>query len=141
VTVQVPDSVGLAPGALEAMIAHAHDDAPAECCGLLVGTPAHIDESVRTANLAGSPVRFRVDPGEHIALNRSLRGSGRQVIGVYHSHPHSAAEPSPVDVAEAHYPEFMYVIVSLADPCRPDVRAYRIRDAQVSRVFLAVDCG
>jgi len=130
------DSLEIATRALEVMTVHARHEAPNECCGLLVGTPARVEESVPTKNLAASPSRFRVDPGEHIALNRRLRGTARHVIGVYHSHPHSAAEPSPADVAEAHYPEFVYLIVSLADPKHPDIRGYRIRSAHVTAVIL-----
>jgi proteasome lid subunit RPN8/RPN11 len=124
-------------GVLDAITDHARRDAPKECCGLLVGTVQRIDESVPMTNRAAGATRFQVDPGEHIALNRRLRGSGRQVVGVYHSHPRGPAEPSPVDVREAHYPEFVYVIVSLADSARPEVRAYRIRDAAVTEIQYA----
>jgi proteasome lid subunit RPN8/RPN11 len=123
-------------GVREAIVTHALDEAPNECCGLLVGGESGIDESVRTRSVVPSPLRYQVDPVEHIALNRRLRGTGRLVVGAYHSHPHSAAVPSPTDVAEAHYPDFVYVIVSLADPARPDVRAYRIRDGRVSALSL-----
>ena len=67
-----------------------------------------------------------------------LRGTGREVVGVYHSHPHSAAVPSPTDCREAHYPGFIWVIVSLAAPAgrgrrrlpapeRPDSSGCRLR--------------
>jgi proteasome lid subunit RPN8/RPN11 len=130
------ESVAIAPDAVDAMIAHARREAPNECCGLLVGSPARIEESVATRNLALSRSRFRIDPSEHIAINRTLRGSPREVIGVYHSHPHSPAVPSPADIAEAFYSEFIHVIVSLADPLHPDVRGYRIRGGQVTLVAL-----
>jgi proteasome lid subunit RPN8/RPN11 len=119
-----------------AMRAHALQTEPAECCGLLVGTPHLIDESVPTENLAASPTRFEVDPLEHIRLNRRLRGSGRAVIGAYHSHPHSAAQPSAMDIAEAHYPEFVHIIVSLVGDVAGRVRAYRIRDGRATPLAL-----
>ena len=118
------------------MIAHARRSAPLECCGLLVGTPERIDESVATRNVASHPSRYRIDPEAHIELNRRLRGTGRAVVGAYHSHPSSAAEPSARDVDEAYYPEFVYVIVSLADPDAPRVGAYRIIRGSVSVVAL-----
>ena len=46
-------------------------------------------------------------------------------MGAYHSHPRSAAVPSATDLAEAHYEEFMYDIVSLAGD-EPDARIYRL---------------
>ena len=79
------------------MLAHAREDAPRECCGLLVGTGTTIDDCIRTANLDQDPNRYRIDPAAHIAANRRLRGSGRGVFGAYHSHPHSPASPSPTD--------------------------------------------
>jgi [CysO sulfur-carrier protein]-S-L-cysteine hydrolase len=129
-------SMRVAAAVLEEMVAHARREAPNECCGLLVGTAEEIGRSVPTPNLAASPTRYEVDPREHIALNRQLRGSGTAVIGVYHSHPRTSAEPSPSDIREAFYPDFVYVIVSLADPRQPDVRAFRIRDGQSSVVSL-----
>ena len=85
-----------------------------------------VEESVRTANLEAGNARFLVDPAEHFALVKRLRGTGRDVVGAYHSHPRSAAVPSPTDVAEAFSEEFLCVIVSLLDPSTPAVRAYRL---------------
>lgn len=120
------------------MIAHARDEAPNECCGLLVGPPEAIDEIVCCSNLDASPVRYRLDPRQHIDTNRRLRGTGRAVVGVYHSHPRSPAFPSERDIADAHYPEFVWIIVSLQDPPAPDVRAFTIADGTVTRVMIHV---
>ena len=110
--------------------AHAAREAPNECCGLLVGRSRTIDEAVPVRNVLDSPTRYAIDPAEHIALNRRLRGSGRSVIGAYHSHPRSEPVPSPRDVAEAHYPEFVWLIVSLRGEM-PEWRAFRISDGRV----------
>jgi proteasome lid subunit RPN8/RPN11 len=83
-------------------------------------------------------MRFRINPAEHIDLNRRLRGSGRTVVGVYHSHVRSAAEPSPSDVAEASYPEFVHVIVSLAGDSTTSVRAYRIAAGVVTPLTVEI---
>ena len=111
---------------LNGMIRHARDVLPFECCGLLAGKGDVIDEYVRTHNVRESEVAYEIDPGEHIAVRKSLRARGSSVLGAYHSHPRSPAAPSARDVAEAHYDqEFFYVIVSLErEP--PDVRAYRL---------------
>ena len=108
------------------MLAHAHDESPRECCGLLVGKGASIDRSVRARNLDSSATRYLIDPEDHFAAIRSARADGLEVVGAYHSHPSSAAVPSPTDVAEAASgADFVYVIVSLKDD---DVRAYRIEE-------------
>jgi proteasome lid subunit RPN8/RPN11 len=121
---------------LDAIVAHARAAAPRECCGLLIGTAGRIDNCVSTRNVDAHPSRFRVDPAAHIALNRQLRGTSRAVVGVYHSHPSSRAEPSRADIDEAYYPEFLHVIVSLADRPDANIRAYRIISGQVHEVVI-----
>ena len=121
-----PEIVTVSATALAALCAHAAREAPNECCGLLVGTPDAIDEAVAVRNVLNSPTRYQIDPAEHIVLNRRLRGSGRSIVGAYHSHPLTAPIPSPRDVAEAHYyPEFVWLIVSLSSEV-PECRAFRI---------------
>ncbi len=114
------------PAAVRAdLIAHARADAPNECCGLLIGGGGVIDGCVRARNLHPAPAtRYILDPAIHIATRRQLRGTGREVIGCYHSHPAAAAVPSETDVAEAHYPEFIWMIVSLANAGAPEIAVF-----------------
>lgn len=100
--------------ALDSVIAHARAEAPAECCGMLIGRGAAIDEAVRANNIAAGPARFCIDPKDHIDARRDARARGLEVLGFYHSHPHSPAWPSETDVAEAAYPDAVHLIVSLA---------------------------
>jgi proteasome lid subunit RPN8/RPN11 len=112
------------------MLAHAREEAPCECCGLLVGKGSSIVRSVRARNLESKATRYLIDPEDHFAALRSARADGLEVIGAYHSHPSSAAVPSETDIAEAGSgADFLYVIVSLVDDA---VRAYVI-DAGVSK--------
>lgn len=125
---------------LTGLIEHAREEAPLECCGLLAGEGDLINEYVPTRNLRASEVAYEIDPREHIFAMKSLRTRGRSVLGAYHSHPRTAARPSPRDIAEAHYEtDFVYLIVSLErEP--PDVRAYRLeRDAMIEAPFEALD--
>src|SRR5688572_2381054 len=112
------------------MLAHARDETPRECCGLLVGTGSLIDECVRGRNLDPDPGRYRLDPAVHIAANRRLRGGGRAVLGAYHSHPHSPPTPSETDRLEAYYVEFVWMIVSLSVPEAAAVEAFRLSDGR-----------
>ena len=112
------------------IIAHAREDAPRECCGLLIGKPGAIARCVRAKNLDATATRYLIDPEDHFAAIRAARAEGLEVIGAYHSHPSSAPVPSPTDMAEANSgSDFVYVIVSLLND---DVRAYRI-DAGVGK--------
>jgi proteasome lid subunit RPN8/RPN11 len=116
--------------ALEAIVAHAREDAPVECCGLLVGRGSSIEKAVRARNLSTSPTRFLIDPKDHIDARRAARALGVEVLGFYHSHPRSPAVPSPTDVAEAAFPEAVHLIVSLLDG-GADARLFRIDGSSV----------
>lgn len=90
---------------------------PRECCGLLEGVRE--GDAVRVAaihptrNLAETNDRFEIDPAEHIRLLRALRGTGRKIVGCYHSHPHGRAEPSPHDREAAAEDEFVWLIAAV----------------------------
>lgn len=90
---------------------------PEECCGLIEGriegATARILQLHPTRNLGEAPDRFEVDPAAHIRLLRALRGSGRAVIGCFHSHPNGRAEPSVTDLAGAGEEGFVWLIQPL----------------------------
>ena len=110
---------------LEHIVAHAREAQPAECCGLLLGSGSTIAEAVRTRNASDDPNRFLIDPQAHIEARREARGRDLGVIGFYHSHPHSPAEPSSTDLKEASYPDHLYLIVSPAtDP--PEIQLFKL---------------
>ena len=126
--------------ALDDIVDHARAEAPSECCGLLIGGvrtgDAVVEASVRTRNIRESATRYQVDPAEHFAAIRQVRAEGREIVGAYHSHPRSAAVPSPTDIAEATYPDFVYLIVSLLDAGHPEVRGYRIAEGSFTVIPL-----
>lgn len=122
--------------ALDRLVAHAREALPDECCGLLVGSGDSVEEAVPARNVRASPTRYEVDPADHFAVIRRVRREGRDIVGAYHSHPSTAAVPSPTDVAEAYDDTLLYVIVSLRDPQRPDVRGFRIAAGHVREVPL-----
>ena len=123
---------------LDAIVAQARDDAPLECCGLLIGSAERVEESYPVENVLRSPVAFQVDPAGHFAAIRKARQAGLAVVGAYHSHPRSPAAPSETDIREANDPGLLHVIVSLAEE-EPEVRAYRIGADSVVEVTLLID--
>jgi proteasome lid subunit RPN8/RPN11 len=138
----MPETIEIHPDLLADMLDHARQDAPLECCGLLLGVDGRVEESVRTRNVRASRTAYLIDPAEHLAVMKRVRAEGRTVLGAYHSHPRSPAVPSPTDLGEAHYEDFLYVIVSLADPAAPDVRGYRLNGRNFVPVTLrALDSG
>lgn len=116
--------------ALDAIREHARRDSPYECCGLLIGTAHEVIDAVATINVAADPLRrFEVSPVEHFAQIRRCRESVPvlAVVGVYHSHPHSAPHPSPTDLEQA-FEEFLYVIAGPVDEeAALEVRGYQLR--------------
>lgn len=110
------------------MIAHCELGRPNEACGILAAANGEVVKVFRMSNAAGSPVRYSLDPTEQFAVYRALDENGWELAGVFHSHTHTEAYPSPTDVrlASENVP---YVIVSLAqDP--PSLRAFRIFKAK-----------
>lgn len=112
---------------LDEVIAHAQTDAPNECCGYMRLKDRVVDEVIRAQNLRNSPYGYEIDPKSLLAANE-LDDDGFGVA-IYHSHPRSPAEPSQTDINLAHYPHWLYAIVSLAG--EPEMRAWRIADGRV----------
>lgn len=90
---------------------------PRECCGLVEGTRDGMTIRVlalhATPNIAKESDRFEIDPAVHIALLRNLRGTGREIIGCYHSHPNGRAELSERDRESAIEPGFLWLITAI----------------------------
>ncbi len=100
---------------LDDVLAHAGEEAPRECCGILLGRGTRIVAHLRGANLAPGTTRFLLDPKDHLRAIREGRASQLDVVGFYHSHPHSRAYPSPTDLSEAVYPDAVHLIVGIGD--------------------------
>jgi len=117
----------------EQMVAHCLAGLPDEACGLLGGDPrtGAVQTCYPTKNLAASAKLYTVDPKEHLRADRDAEANGHEIIGVFHSHTHTEAYPSPTDVGQAPDPGWHYVLVSLRD-IEPVVRSFRIVDGIIS---------
>jgi [CysO sulfur-carrier protein]-S-L-cysteine hydrolase len=113
------------------MLGHCYDGLPLEACGLLGGAPDEASVCYPTTNVAASARVYTVDPTEHFRADRDAEGRGLEIIGVFHSHTHTDAYPSPTDVAQAPDPSWHYVLVSLRDEV-PVVRSYRIEAGKIA---------
>lgn len=97
---------------------------------MLLGVAGHVYESRRASNLSDHPDRYLLDPRAHVAALRETRRRELQVVGFYHSHPHSPPVPSPTDLAESTYPDALQIIVGLGAGTGGDewvTRAYYVR--------------
>ena len=120
----------------EELLAHAREEAPNECCGYLRAADGSVHAVTRAENMRKSPYGYELDPKSLLAANE-LDDDGFEV-GIYHSHPRSAPEPSQTDINLATYPHWTYLIVSLAED-DPLVRAWRIEDGRVDEEDLVID--
>lgn len=119
------------------IVAHARESAPKECCGLLFGDGEVANRVVRGRNVHATPeTRYEIDPAQ---LREALAGdddTDRFLVGIYHSHPRTEPKPSEFDVANARWPEQVYVLTSLrSEP--PEVCAYRITGGKVKMITIA----
>jgi [CysO sulfur-carrier protein]-S-L-cysteine hydrolase len=118
------------------MVDHARDQAPNECCGYLRARGGAVEQVFRARSMRQSPYGYELDGQSLLAANQ-LDDDGFEV-GIYHSHPRSAPEPSQTDINLAHYPGWSYLIVSLSGD-EPEVRAWRIEDGRVEEETIEVE--
>jgi len=109
------------------VIAHAQAEAPNECCGFMKLADGRVDEVFRAENIRHSPYGY--DFGFKDLMRANELDDEGHGVAIYHSHPRSPAEPSQTDINLAHYPHWLYVIVSLAG--EPEMRAWRIGDGRI----------
>ena len=119
---------------LEKMCQSAEAGYPLEVCGLLVGkispTGWQVEDvrPVNNLNEERAADRFQLDPAGYQAIDKELRGTGLEIIGVYHSHPDCPAKPSPTDLSSA-WEGFAYPIVSVCDGKAIDTRCWAINES------------
>ncbi|HEX7021821.1 MAG TPA: M67 family metallopeptidase [Trueperaceae bacterium] len=121
---------------LHGMLAHARQDAPRECVGLLFGQGGRIRRRVPLPNAAPEPERHYY--AEPVALLRAFRAAearGEEHLGIYHSHPHGPDTLSRTDLAEAHYAVPAFLVLPL--PGR--VRAFCIAGNACTEVSFRVE--
>ena len=112
------------PRALVAQVTRAGEETfPEECCGILIGSAPHdfervgrevvVDEIRPLPNgweSAARTHRYELDPRVLMKIEKELIGTGRGIVGFYHSHPNVPAWPSPFDLERA-WPCYSYWIV------------------------------
>ncbi len=118
---------------------------PDECCGLLVGEGAAaltVTEVIPVLNVAETPERaFAIDPQKQFDVLRATRGTDRRVIGHYHSHPNGHAIPSARDLAMAHDPAAVWVVVGITAGGVSEMRAFVCPAGAPAFVEVPIDAG
>lgn len=138
-----PGSASIPAALLAEVVDAARAGMPNEACGLLVSDRYAADGGlpqrwVSLVNAAASPYRYLIDPQEQLRVWLELDAADEVVWAIVHSHVASPPRPSATDIGLAYYPDSLYIICSLANAERPEVRAWSIRDGVVREVGLAI---
>ncbi len=130
----------IAQSLIDQMVAHARQDLPNECCGMVGGAGGEARVVIPVINSAASPLRFEMAPqGQYNAL-KAIEDDGMEMLAIYHSHTKSAAYPSQTDVNQAvNWPDAIYLIVSLQDSQEPEVKGYWLKDLTIADAELIVE--
>ena len=126
----------------EQLMAHAEQDAPNECCGLIGGRDGAATSLYRARNAEASPLRYRIADQEVFDVRKQIEEKGEDLVAIYHSHTASPAYPSQTDINLAFWewskdgqteralawPGTIYLIASLAEGEKP-LRGFDITEA------------
>ena len=102
----------------KAMLAHATETYPNECCGAMLGVTDGDQKTVREAlrldnAFAGAQdARYELRPEDLLAADSAARARGMDLIGIYHSHPDCDAYFSKTDL-ENSCPWYSFVVLSV----------------------------
>src|SRR5215212_4382520 len=119
--------------ALDEMIADAKQSFPEECCGFFFGTENEnqriITEvlAVNNSKEGDKRRRFEISPKDYLKAEAFAEEKGLLLLGVYHSHPNSAAIPSAQDRIAAQ-PYFSYIIISVFDGEFSHIRSWQLNE-------------
>lgn len=120
------------PNILDAIRNHGEAAYPEEGCGFLLGTVRdganHVRAVRRVENRQDTnrTRRYTITPDDYRTAQRAAAEQDLDIVGFYHSHPDHPARPSETDLAEATFPGYTYVIVSICDGSAADLTAWTL---------------
>jgi proteasome lid subunit RPN8/RPN11 len=110
-----------------------------EICGLVGGKDGIPLTCYPIVNAAEQPERrFLLDPKQQIAAMAAMRDQREELFAIYHSHPAAPAFPSGTDLAQAAYPEALYLIISLNTQGILEMRGFRIAARKATEIILTM---
>lgn len=106
-----------------------------ECCGLLAGRDETITHIFPATNAHSQPATaYEIAPHELFRAMKEIRAKQLELMGIYHSHPRGENRPSRSDIERAFYPDTPYFILSSSPDAPQPVRAFFIRDGEVTEL-------
>lgn len=98
---------------IRTMVNSAYECAPREACGLISGSAQQVLDVLPAKNVASSKCRYEIHPEQLAEMFSAMETQGRDLLGIWHSHPGARPRPSATDSRLAFYPQAVYVIVSI----------------------------
>ncbi len=117
---------------LDAIRSHGADAYPEEGCGFLLGTVekgqnhVHSIRCVANRQPENRERRYQITPDDYREAQEEAQAQDLDIVGFYHSHPDHPARPSETDLAEATFPGYTYVIVSVHDSTPTTLTAWSL---------------
>jgi proteasome lid subunit RPN8/RPN11 len=119
---------------------HAQTTPTEEICGLIGRNEANQFCCYAIPNIAIQPTcRFEMSPQQQIAALRAMREQHQNLFAIYHSHPHSEALPSWLDIKMAYYPEAFYLIISLYSKGILQLRGFQLQSTIFKEINLVIE--
>jgi proteasome lid subunit RPN8/RPN11 len=110
-----------------------------EICGLMGSKHGRAISCYPIANTAEcAQQHFQLDASQQILAMTTMRNQGEQLFAIYHSHPHSPAMPSILDLELAAYPEALYLIISLNTKGILEMRGFKIANKVAQEIALSL---
>ena len=141
----MPQPMRISRALYEEMVAHALEEAPNECCGIVASVDGEAVRVYTARNSAASPLRYLMDGEDQFRIGEDIESQGWDYGAIYHSHTRSAPRPTETDINMAFVPRVgplwpgtLYIIVGLAGE-QPEVRAFRIESETPQEVELSVE--
>jgi proteasome lid subunit RPN8/RPN11 len=135
--ISASDFVHLPADMWDAIVAHARQEYPRECCGIISGRDGRLEKLHSLRNIAEGNRFYEIDPAQLMHLEfEELEQAGTEIVAIYHSHPESQAYPSATDLDLAFWPEAVYLICTLENKAEPAIRGFRMREGVVTEVQL-----
>jgi [CysO sulfur-carrier protein]-S-L-cysteine hydrolase len=121
----------------DALVEHAREASPNECCGYARTRDGRVEEVVRGENVIETSAMYGYKLDSKSLFEAYKLQDEDYEVAMYHSHPRSPAEPSQTDINLAQDPNWLYLIVSPTHD--PAVRAWRIADGRVEEEDVTVE--
>ena len=130
------DQIKIPKVSIEMMIKQALNELPHECCGLLLGKNSKIKRTLPMRNTEPSPEAYFMDPSQQVEVFTDMEKKGETLIGIYHSHPKGPSTPSGADLKMAFHQDAVYIIISLENRNKPELKAFILEKGSFKEVKL-----